>query len=475
MCWNGGGGGAPRRCFFCKKIFFLLLVIVLVGGCASKRYAKKGAAFEQAGYYEKAAEMYYMSVLKNTNNVEATIGLKKNGQLTLDKMLGEFLNYYNADVQKDAVYRYLESKAYFEKLGGLGVSLIFPAHYTEYYNEMENGYLEKRYNEAYLLLEEESFAQSEAIFKEIINIDPNYQDVANLFKTAHYEPLYRKGKEYLTVKKYRTAYNTFQQILTKELNYKDAKELSDESLNNALITIAIVDFSNNTSAKNVETLLQSQVEKKMNEMNSPFIKLIDSKNAERIKSEQLLSLEGNVNNKVSVQAGKMYGVKALLTGSVKQYHIVNGKLNKTQMKGYLKEKITEKVNGQEKTKDLFHKTNYYEYNQQRSVSCTFQYKLISAETGELLVTDAIDITASDAIHYAHFDGNERNLIPGYWESKDKDSTNDVVKDNVSDKKELAGLLTGRIQIKSWDVLKQEVNQSIAQKVAQKIKAYDPEN
>lgn len=294
-------------------------------------------------------------------------------------------------------------------------------------------------------------------------------------KPAHYEPLYRKGKEYITIKKYRTAYLTFQQILTHLPNYKDTKDLSDEALHNALITIAIVDFSNSTPSKGVETLLQSQVEKKMNELNSPFIALIDTKNAERIKSEQLLSLEGNVDNKVSVQAGKMYGVKALLTGSVKQYHLVDDKLNKTQKKGYLKEKIVEKVNGEDKSKDVYHKTTYNEFNQQRSISCSFQFKLISAETGAVLVTDAIQITASDAIHYAIYEGNKRNLYSGYWEAKEKDSPNDEVKKSDSEKRELDNLLNGRTQLKSWDVLKQEVNQSIAQKVAQKIKAYDPEN
>lgn len=458
-----------------KNLVFILLALFLITGCASKRYAKKGAAFEQAGLYEKAADMYYASVKKNPKNVEATIGLKKNGQLTLDKKLGNFLNAYNADNRKDAVYNYLDATAYRKKLGSLGVELVFPSHYQDYYNEVKEVYLEERYNEAYLLLEDEEFTKSEVILKEILMIDPNYEDASNMLNTAHYEPIYRKGKEYLTVKKYRTAYNKFQLILTKIPNYKDTKELSDEALQNALITIAIVSFGNKSSVPNAATLLESSVEKSLTEVNSPFIKLVDQKNTERIQSEQLLSLEGSVNQKVSIEAGKMYGVKALLTGEVKQMTVDQGKLKKEVKKGYLKEKVVEKVNGEDKTKFVYHKTNYFEYSQQRKVSCSFQFRLISAETGEILVSDAINLIKEDAIDYAEYSGDNKKLIPGDWERKDKDLPADSVDDSTTSKRQLDNLLNANKQIKSVQVLTQELNVEIAQRVAKKIKDYDPEN
>jgi len=121
-----------------SRLLLFLVGILLLTSCASKRYAKKGAEFESAGYYEKAADMYYISVVKNSNNVNAQIGLKKTGQLTLDKKLGEFLSFYQTDQTKEAVYKYLEAKKFSDKLNLAGTNLNFPDHYTEYYNEVKS-------------------------------------------------------------------------------------------------------------------------------------------------------------------------------------------------------------------------------------------------------------------------------------------------------------------------------------------------
>ena len=39
-----------------NKIIVFLSILLLLTSCASKRYAKKGAKFEEAGLYEDAAE-----------------------------------------------------------------------------------------------------------------------------------------------------------------------------------------------------------------------------------------------------------------------------------------------------------------------------------------------------------------------------------------------------------------------------------
>lgn len=459
-----------------KKIGFIVLALLVLSGCASKRYAKKGAEFEKTGYYEKAAEMYLASVLKNPKNVEATIGLKRNAQLTLDKKLGSFLNHYNADEPKDAVYKYIESKEYYNSVLNAGVELVFPSHYADYYDEVKKIYLESRYNEAYLFLVDEEFVPAEAMLNEILLIDPYYQDAAVLLKTAHYEPIYRKGKELMQIKKYRSAYHSFEKILSKIPNYKDTKELSEKALEQALITIALIDFANKTGYSQFSVAIQGKVEQSLIGIKSPFIKLIDRSNTEHIKSEQLLTLEGKVDNAVSSKAGKMYGVKALLTGQVDKVDFNQGKLEKKAMKGYLKEKVVEKKEGEpDKITYIYHKTYYNEFSQKHSIYCTFQFKLISAETGEIMVSDVISLLVDDEINYASYEGDSKNLVKGSWSHKDKDASTDVVKDNAADNRELASLLNGDRQIKSMEQLSQELTKMIAEKVALKINSYDPEN
>lgn len=457
-----------------KKFWIIILSVILLSGCGSNRYAKKGLEFENVGYYDKAAEMYYLSLTKNVNNVDAVIGLKKTGQLTLDKKLGQFLNHYNANLVKDAVYKYAESEKYYKKVKGIGIELNFPGHYKDYYDEMKSIYLEKIYNEAYLLLEDENFEKAETKFSEILLFEPDYGDVDELKKKAHYEPIYRKGMNFLNQEKYRSAYYEFHEILDNLDVYRDSKEQMDLALDNAILTISITDFNNLTRYKNIEQQLESDVEKKITEINSPFIKIVDRDNQEKITSEQLLTLEGKVDEATSSKAGRMLGVKALLTAEVQSYSLSDGELKKTKKKGFIKEVIKGNKEAGVADKTIYHKTNYYEYEQKKRVSCKFQFKLISTETSEVLVSDVVTMSADDNIHYAKYEGNSKNLVKGYWNTMKKDSPNDKVNDSASDNRALQKLLKATTRIKNIEQLKKEVNAKIADKVATKIKNYDPE-
>jgi len=324
-------------------------------------------------------------------------------------------------------------------------------------------------------LDEEEFNRAEVLFDEILAIEPNYQDVAELKTTAHFEPIYRKGKEFLNSGSYRKAYSSFDEILRKQPEYKDARELKDDALARALITIAIIDFKNLTSYQRVEINLKGSIQKELSEIKSPFYKVIDRESSSIIKNEQLLSLEGKVDGTVSAKAGKILGAKALLTGRIEEYNINSGNLIKTKKKGYLREKIIEKADGEEKSRTIYHKTEYNEFSQTESVFCRFQYQLLSAETGEILVTDALGFSESDEIHYAVFEGNKDKLVPGYWEKKDTDSPKDEINDNKSDCRALQYLLSSRQGLKNIEELKKELNSNIARMVARKIEKYDPEN
>lgn len=457
------------------KLRYILPVFLILFGCASKRYAKKGLEFEQAGMYNQAAEMYYQSVVKNPKNVEAQIGLKKNGQMALDNELGKFLNYYNADQTKDAVFKFRECDQLFKKYKSVGTELNLPSHYKDYYNEVKVIYLENRYNEAYLLLTEEQYAAAEDIFNEILTIQPGYQDVNALINTAHYEPIYREAKELMNLDKYRKSYYKFQEILKHLPNYKDAKELNDNVLDKATLTIVVIDFKNKSRYHGTENEIKAEIQKALNNSDFPFIKLIDRENTDEILSEQLYALEGNTDENLSAKAGKMLGAKALLTGIIINYNVNEGNLNKELKKGYIKEKIVKKKGEEKIVTYKYNKTTYNEFSMNREVSCRFQYKLISTETGEILVTDAISRRKSDQIHYAKFEGDTKNLVPGYWVKKSSKSPKDVINDDAASVNELKRLLQARKKIKTVNQLKTEIYDEIAQHVTKKIEQYDPEN
>lgn len=462
-----------------KKTVFLLFFIsfLLFFSCLSKRYAKKGAEFEAVGYYKKAAEMYYLAVSKNYKNVEAQIGLKKTGQLSLDKQLKQFMNFYKADNTKDAVYQFIEADKFYNKLKNIGTDLDFSNSYREYYDEIKNSYLKNKYKEGLLFLEEENFAEAEKIFTEVLSINPNYYDTKALKKTAHYEPIYRQAKEKYNIQKYRKAYMLFQTVSKGIPNYKESEEFMKNSFQKALITIAVVDFKNNTNLKKEFAQgLKNQIKKNILNIRSPFIKLIDSENNQLIKTQQLLYLQGKTNKQTSAKAGQMLGAKYLLTGVVERVRIDQLPLSKLEQKGYVEEKeITkDEESGTETVNYYYYKVNYFEYTQEKSVYIKFNYSLISAETGEVVLSDVLALSNYDRIRFAVFKGDKRKLLPGYWKYKNVDSVEDEIYNSQNTYNQLQTLLNARREIKSIEQLANEINNKLASSVAKKIKHYDPE-
>ena len=117
------------------SLIILVAFALIFSGCASKRLAKRGLKFEQAGMYEMAADFYYQSVVAKSSNVDAVIGLKKNGQRLLDeKSLRVQKSYFNSN-DRETVYAYIDAKNYYDKIKTTGISLILSETTQQYYQE----------------------------------------------------------------------------------------------------------------------------------------------------------------------------------------------------------------------------------------------------------------------------------------------------------------------------------------------------
>ena len=64
---------------FSRLLIYLLSIALLVSCATSKSFYKKGSKLEEAGLVEEAANMYYVALQKNRNNVDAKIGMKGGG------------------------------------------------------------------------------------------------------------------------------------------------------------------------------------------------------------------------------------------------------------------------------------------------------------------------------------------------------------------------------------------------------------
>jgi hypothetical protein len=408
----------------------------------------------------------------NPKNVDAAIGLKKNGQRLLDDKGFEVSKAYLSGDDKAVVFSYIDAKAYMDKVNATGVNISLSPMVQGYYDEAKPRYLSKLFDEARLLLEEEKFRESEIIFSEIKRVDPLYQGVDEHMKVSQSEPLYRAGMEFLMNGLYRSAYTNFNTIINTHGTYKDSKDLRDEALAKGMITISIETIRNNSTNKDVGTILQSKIISDLNGLNNPFIKVVDAGNTEQYISQQRQT--SSIGS--SIQVGQMLAPKAVLKGTVIKFNTNDGKLKREEKRGYLKEEITikDKTSGEEKKENKYHKVTYIEISKENNVETSFQYQLNSTETSAVLVSDAINQNVSDAIHYATFNGDKSKLVPGYWEFPDKNSPKDKIDDSLNAVKTLQNLLSANQNIKPVSTLQIEAIEKISSRVAHKINQYNPE-
>lgn len=450
----------------------LLIIAIIFSGCVSKRMAKRGLKFEEAGMYEMAADFFYKSMAANPKNVDAAVGLKRNGQRLIDEKSLQVHKAYFDGNDKQTVYSFLDTKSYFDKVSLLGIKLNLSGTTQGYFDEAKPRYLQSLYNEARILLDEEKFRESEGKFAEIKRIDPSYQGIDEHMRMAVAEPIYRKGFSYLESGFNRKAYHSFSNIITNQGTYKDAKELRDEALSKALITISIGGIKNLTRYDKANLLVESSVVNAINDLSNPFVKIVDTKNTDKFVAQQALSVSMGSDLKV----GQILAAKAVLNGSVVKHNLVTGRVQKSEQKGYIKDIITvkDKTTGEDKKETRYTKVTYELVSAANEASLSFQYQLTSIETGAVLVSDAINHSETDRISYANFSGDHKKLVPGNWVSATKDSPKDRIDDNSSSISNLRNKLNAKRTIKSPQELQGELLKEVGRKVAQKIDAYNPE-
>lgn len=458
-----------------KRILLLLLLpimLLVLGGCASKKYAKRGDKYEQAGMWEPAAESYIRSLTSKRDNIDALVGLKRTGQKTIDEKCLKVLKAYEADAIKETVYGYLDIVNFRNRASAVGAELSINDRATDYFNDAKPKYIEQVYSDAQNSIDTEKFSQAETQLVEIESLEPGYGNVAEMLKVARCEPLYRQGKEYMSGGFNRKAYANFEKILKTHGGYKDSKELREESLLKAMITIKVEDFKTQTGNQEVATRIQGSIVSQLNALNNPFIKIVDTENTQQILDEQRRSVTVGSD----IQIGKILAAKAILSATIVEYNQLFGKLNKTEKRGYLKEVTVtkDKATGLETKTVSYKKVIYYTYSIKNNSVISLKYQLTSIETGAVMVSDVVREFHEDEANYATFDGDEDKLVPGNWLSISKDSEKDYISDNPADVSALKKLLKAKKEVSSVAQLTDKAISEIATKTSQKINKYNPE-
>lgn len=432
-------------------IYVAAIVLLFIAGCTgSKPLSKKAAKLDEAGLYAEAAEMYLQSAMRNNKNIDATIGLKKTGQLLLNDKLGAFFKAMAMGTDKGAaVQAYLDARAYQERVSHAGVVLEIPDHYKNDFEQVKGEHLVELYNEGQALMERQEFKAAEAVFARIAKLEPNYKDANSLQAVAYLEPLYRAGKADLEAGNYRKSYDALNKVVSKDSGYKDASALRQECLTKGQFTIAVLPFTSERKGDAMASKVQAYAMTALTSTGDPFLKVVDRENIDRILEEQRLSMSGVVDEQTAVRVGNLIGAQAVLMGVLVDYREEPGTLRRSTKDGFESYRVQQvnKETGEKYYVTKYKPVRYSEYYQENKVFLTFSYRLVSLETGEVLVSRIVEKQNADHMYYAGYDGNRDALFP---------MANGVVDPSDRARRELRGLLNAPREVKPMSTLSSEI-------------------
>jgi len=389
------------------------IILLLLQACVtSKSLSKKAAKMEAAGQYTAAADLYYQSLIKNSANTDALLGMKRTGEKVLRGYLQDFSKYAAAEDYKSAVYKYLDALDYQKTIRLVKVDLKIDPNYEQKYEEVKAEYIKREYNDGLKEMGIENFKAAEKHFNEVYKFDQTYKDVAELRNIAYLEPYYRKAEAFKDDQQWRQAYNIYSKILSRVGDYKDTREHMQYVLKMGQITIAMASVKDNRYAiysKNIKQYTMNAMMK----ANDPFIKIVDRDDIDKVLKEQEIALSGMAKDDGQVEVGEISTAKYVVIFDVTSYDVDEQPLKKVRRKGF--EQYREKYYSAEDEKYHYrtkYKTvYYYEYTAYRKVSITTSYKIVSLSTGELLSTDIITKSYESNVDYADYKGKKSYLYP----------------------------------------------------------------
>ena len=442
-----------------------LLFVILLGGCSgSKSFSKKAAKLDVSGLYAEAADMYLQSAVRNVKNTDAKIGLKKTGQMLLNDKLSTFFKAFNLGSDKEAaVNAYLDAKDYQDRVQRAGVTLDIPDNYASEFKQVKGEYLVQLYSQGHDLLDQKDYPGAEAVFSKIGKLEPGYKDAGSLQEIAYLEPLYTSGKAALQAGQYRKAYGDLDKVVTKSATYKDATSLKQQCVDKGRYAIAVLPF--NTAGTVAQTAqaatMQAYATSALTDINDPFIQVVDRDNIQRILDEQRLGMSGVVDESTAVSAGKLMGAQAVVMGTVITYKEQPGKMQQSSKDGYesYQVKVLNKETNTYSNATRYRPAKYTEYFQENKTTISFSYKLVSLETGQVLMSKVVDKQADDHAYYATYDGNGKALYP---------MLNGTVNTNSSARQQLSSLLGAPREVKPTADLGNELLRTTSAAMASSI-------
>jgi tetratricopeptide (TPR) repeat protein len=446
-----------------------IIVLTAITLCASlnsckgaKSYVKRGAKMEAAGMIDQAADFYSTALKKKPANLDALSGLNRTGQIILSRHLALFEEATLRSDKESAIRNFKNAESFYDKVNAFGVTLNFPDSKRAQYESVKNDHVQELYTIATSHLEKLEYNQALKLLEEITSLVPGFKDAASLADFAFCTPTYDLAMTAMDDKLFRSAYETFSDVVNRDETFKDASERRDEVLELGRFTIALMSFKNGSNRRNISTKLSSYVEQNLMESNDPFLVVVDRESIDLILQEQQLELSG-LTSGAELEIGSLLGVKAILKGTVTGCTVSTTPLRHDNKRGYEKYRVeTIDSEGKKRNETKYRSVGYSEFYQSSEVAMSFTLKLVSMETGAILSSKTIESYSSDDVRYLKYGGNARMLYPA--------KSNGSVNASSSGHNMLLGLIGQRENLKNDNIMVDDVTKNLAVKIQREIES-----
>lgn len=428
----------------------------------AKSYVKRGAKMEAAGMIDQAADFYSTALKKKPANLDALSGLNRTGQIILSRHLALFDEATLRSDKESAIRNFKNAESFYDKVNAFGVTLNFPDSKRAQYESVKNDHVQELYTIATSHLEKLEYNQALKLLEEITSLVPGFKDAASLSDFAFCTPTYDLAMTAMDDKLFRSAYETFSDVVNRDETFKDASERRDEVLELGRFTIALMSFKNGSNRRNISTKLSSYVEQNLMESNDPFLVVVDRESIDLILQEQQLELSG-LTSGAELEIGSLLGVKAILKGTVTGCTVSTTPLRHDNKRGYEKYRVeTIDSEGKKRNETKYRSVGYSEFYQSSEVAMSFTLKLVSMETGAILSSKTIESYSSDDVRYLKYGGNARMLYPA--------KSNGSVNASSSGHNMLLGLIGQRENLKNDNIMVDDVTKNLAVKIQREIES-----
>ncbi|MFA0961469.1 CsgG/HfaB family protein [Roseivirga sp. BDSF3-8] len=439
------------------RLAALILLLVCAGCVSSKKLTERGDLANREGLYKEASQYYLEALQKELHNEEARRGLRRSGQQYLDVILGDFYKASASGDRATAVYAYRTADELYKSAANVSVRLERPAHYQTLYDDIFEEYKQELYDRAVARMDVGQFDEAKQVLNELYTLDGDYRDTPKLRQVVVLEPLYMQASQAMQYGRYREAVSALDRIEGIDPAYKDASAIKTEAEDQLMLTVAMLPFHNLTRERMIEDKLAAYVLGSINDKRNPYIKVVDRQHTQYILQEQKMGMSGLFDQKTAAQAGRLIGVKSVLIGKVISFSVSKGNWQQSQKEGYAEYYTTDPYTKDKQRK--FRDTTYVENVRVASARMSFQYLLISSETGEILGSDILTKETKAEEGYITYKGDKDGLYPKkngrvLLSGEEKSRLDDMIEHPGGKGLHMESLSTGLFEEVSADVAKQ---------------------